>query len=366
MKTLSGMGVLGVAIFSGDVVTNDAFPASLQTARAADPFRGRRSPDGTIRIAGMEFSHPKWSRTIRALERAFEDPFRGTRRRRYFPPGMLSSDAEAEAGRRAIEGAGLTRDRIDALLVQSFLPDEIQPQNAALVAHKLGLSNLPSWGVDSICNSPIAQLQVACALVASGQAEHVLCVHSAAYSRVQDPGSSCTFQDADMAAAFVVGPSPGSRIDCAWRTDGRLHAAIRLHWAVPQNEGVRRYWQPSRERLMVGWDEALQAQVMGELEGYTVTVCGEALARANMKIDDIDVFISHHPNAWFGAFMADALGLRDGIVFDTFEEYAVINSATLTSSIYEALRARRIERGSRVLLFGPGAGYTYGAAAMVW
>ncbi|HWL88731.1 MAG TPA: hypothetical protein VNO21_23170, partial [Polyangiaceae bacterium] len=267
MKRISDIGVLGIALFSGDVVENSAFPEALKAARAPDPFRGRRSDDGTIRIAGMEFTHPKWSRTIRAIERAFDDPFRGSRRRRYFPAHMLPSDAEAEAGKRAIADAGLTGDRIDALLLQSFLPDEIQPSNPALVAHKMGLSNLPSWGLDSLCNSPISQLQVAAALIASGQAEHVLCVHSAPYSRVRDPSSSLTFQEGDMAAAFVVGPSPGTRLHFAWRTDGRLHPAIRVAWAIPQNAPPRRFWEPSQERLMNVWRDDLQAEVMGELEG---------------------------------------------------------------------------------------------------
>ena len=365
MKRLTDIGVLGVGIWSGDVVTNDAFPESMKAAPAADPFKGRRGDDGSIQIAGMHFSHPKWTRTIGAIERAFVDPFRGTRRRRYFPKDCRSSDAEASAAKLAIADAGIDVGDLDALIVQSFLPDEIQPANFALVAHKLGFTRGPSWGVDSICNSPVSQLQFAASFIAAGQAERVLCVHSAAYSRVQDPGSTTSFQDGDMAAAFVVGPSNGTTIDCSWRTDGRLHAAIKLAWLTPSHAS-RAYWQPSTERLMYTWRDDLQVEVMGELEKNAVTVCEEATKRAGFALSDVDLFISHHPNAWFGEFMSDALGLPNGVVFDTFEEYGVINSATLTCSLHEARRAGRTPKGARVLLFGPGAGYTYGPAAVRW
>jgi 3-oxoacyl-[acyl-carrier-protein] synthase-3 len=361
------IGILGMGLWEGQVITNDYYgDRYLKSAAVKDPYRGNRSDDGTIRIAGMVFTPDRYARTIKAIEESFNDPFRGARRRRIFPHDLKVSDAETEAARKAIADAGLTPADIDAVLVQSFLPDQFQPKNSALIAHNLGIRHAPAWEIDSICNSALIHLTVGSSLIQSGFGRHVLCVQSTAYSRVSDPTSSTNVQDADLASAFVLGPSPGTEIAVSWRTDGRLHGAIRLQWATPGDVPPARWWERTPEKLLIRFDAALQEQVMAEIAGNATTVCQEALGRAGMRHDDLDLFIAHQPMSWNRAFMEDVLELRDGVAFDTFEEYACINSVGIPASIYEARRSGRLRRGSRVLLFGPAAGYTYAAAAIRW
>jgi 3-oxoacyl-[acyl-carrier-protein] synthase III len=364
---IQDIGILGMGLWKGEVISNDRFASTHVTgSEVKDPYRGQRSDDGTIRIAGMEFTSDRYARTIAALERSFLDPCRGTQRRRYFPTDLKVSDAESEAARNAIADAGLTPADVGAVLVQSFLPDVIQPKNAALVAHNLGIHNAPAWEVDSICNSALTHVTVGSSLIMSGLARHVLCVQSTAYSRVSDPSSSSAIQEGDMASAFVLGPSAGTRMACSFRTDGRLHAAINLHWGPPAGSPQRRWWEPSQERLLIGFEPTLQQQVMGEIAGNALTVCTEALQRAEMRRGDLDLFIAHQPMSWNRAFMEDVLDLADGVAFDTFEEYASINSAGIPASVHHARLEGRIKKGSKVLLFGPAAGYTFSAIAIKW
>jgi len=360
------VGIVGTGIWEGPIVENDRFTELLDRHAVKDPFRGHRDDSGTVRIAGMEFTRERDPRTLAAIEKSFADPFRGTRRRRFFPDGMKVSDAETEAARNAIADAGLSPSDIDAVLVQSFLPDEMHPKNAALIAHNLGIQRAPAWEVDSICNSVITQMTVGSSMITAGFARHVLCVQSVAYSRVSDPGSSSTVQEADMAAAFVLGPVPSSVIGFSWRTDGRLHGAIKLEWTTPHGQPPRKYWQRSEERFLIRFDPELQPQVMGELRDYARTVCFEALDRAGLRVDQLDAFVSHQPMSWYSAFMSESLGLREDVSFDTFEEYASINSVSISASLHHARREGHVGNGTNLLLFGPAAGYTYGAAAIRW
>lgn len=365
-RPLHDVAVIGTGLWEAPAIGNDQLDIEVDRRRAKDPYRGREDASGTVKIAGMELAADRYGRTIAAIRRAFDDPYRGTVRRRFFPPDLKVSEAEAAAARNALRDAGLEAKDVDALLVQSFLPDEIQPKNAALVAHALGIRKALAWGVDTICNSVVSQMHAAAALIVSGQAEHVLCVVSAAYSRVADPGASSTVQEADMAGAFVVAARPGKRMDFAWSVDGRLHAAIRLQWEAFTGSSRRLWWQPSAERLVIRFDPELQQHVMGEIADRARAVCDEALTRAGIRLDEIDLFLSHQPMAWYGAFMADVLGLRDGVVFDTFEEYGCINSAGIATSLHEARRAGRLRDGTRALVFSPAAGYTFGAAVVRW
>lgn len=366
-KPLRDVAVIGSGLWEAPAIGNDAFPqVALAERPARDPYRGRPDAHGVVRIAGMELDAARFGRTLGAIQRAFDDPFRGTVRRRYLPPDMRVSEAEADAARRAIADAGLEADQIDAILVQSFLPDEVQPKNAALIAQALGIHRAMAWGVDTICNSVISHLHAAASLIVAGQAEHVLCVVSAAYSRVADPGASSTIQEADMAGAMVLARRPGRRMDFAWRVDGSLHGAIKLAWDAPTGAASRAWWQPSREQLVIRFDPELQSRVMGEVAQHARSVCEEALGRAEMRLDDVEVFLSHQPMVWYREFIADLLGLRDGVVFDTFEEYGCVNSAGISTSLHHARKAGRLVEGTRALVFSPAAGYVYGAAAVRW
>lgn len=361
------VGILGTGLWDGPAIGNEHFGEAIDTrTEVRDPFKGRRADDGTVSIAGLEFSPDKHPRTLAAIERAFLDPYRGARRRRFFPRDMRVSDAETEAARKALADAGLQPSDVGALLVQSFLPDEIQPKNGGRIAFNLGITNAPSWELDSICNSAVTHWTVGSSLVASGAARHVLCVQSVAYSRVSDPGSSSAVQEADLASAFVIGPSPGSSMAFSWRTDGRLHSATTLQWSPQTGDTPRRYWERSKEALFIRFDQAQQSQVMADLRRYAPVVCAEALARAEMRMEEIDVFISHQPMVWHRAFIEEVLGLREGVAFDTFEEYANVNSCSIPASLHHARLASRVPRGAKVLVFGPAAGYTYAAAALRW
>jgi 3-oxoacyl-[acyl-carrier-protein] synthase-3 len=105
---------------------------------------------------------------------------------------------------------------------------------------------------------------------------------------------------------------------------------------------------------------------MSEVGDHAKKVCGRALWSAEAQMDDIDVFVTHHPMNWFVAFMEDTLGLKDGITVSTFEDYASVNLACVPASLARGVREGRIAPGKRVLLFCPGAGYTYGAAVIRW
>lgn len=186
------IGIVGVGLWDAEPVTNEHFGARETNAPVRDPYKGRKADDGSIQIAGLTLTPASHPRTIAAVAHAFADPHRGTRKRRFFPRDLKVSEAETEAARRAI------------------------PKNAAIICHNLGINQALAFEVDSICNSSISQLITGSSLILSGFAKHVLCVQSVAYSRVTDPTSSSSVQEADMASAFVIGPHR----EHAWHSDG--------------------------------------------------------------------------------------------------------------------------------------------------
>jgi 3-oxoacyl-[acyl-carrier-protein] synthase III len=365
---IKDIGIVGTGIWEGEPVCNPPLrdSASPRADKVTDPFRGRRGADGVVRIAGMELTVERHPRTVAAIERNFTDPYRCSRRRRLFPRDLDISDAEAEVGRKAMADAGIGPEDVGALLVHSFLPDCINPKNSALVAHKLGIRWAPAWEIESACNSVLAHITVGSMLIQTGFARHVLCIQSAAYSRISDLGTSSSIQEADLATAFVLGPSPGSEISYAWATDGELHDAIRLEWGQPMSSVTRRWWEPSQESLLIRFDEVLQARVMGDFEAHIKRVSDEAMTKAGMGYDELAILIPHQGMSWMRPLMEDILGVREGVGFDTFEEFGNVNSPGIASCLHEARQLNRLKRGTKLLIAAPGAGYTYAAVAMRW
>jgi len=157
--------------------------------------------------SGIETRHFAMSQ----LDEAFSvDP--NTLHRRF---SQNAPEVAAAAARKAIAEAGLQTQAIDALII-STCTGYLCPGLTSYVSEKLGLrSNIHLTDlVGHGCGAAMPNLQLANALIKSGEAERVLCICveicSAAFYLDNDPGvliSACLFGDA--AGAVVVGKEPG-------------------------------------------------------------------------------------------------------------------------------------------------------------
>src|SRR5690606_36801270 len=62
----------------------------------------------------------------------------GIRERRIAAEDQASSDLAVEAGRRALEAAGVTADQLDLIIVATVTPDMMFPATACLLQDRLG------------------------------------------------------------------------------------------------------------------------------------------------------------------------------------------------------------------------------------
>lgn len=357
------IGILGTGLWEGPVVENHKITVADGVHR--DPFKGQRGDDGLVRIAGLELHPQRHRRALAQIEQSYKDPYRGTVRRRICPRSVPPSEMEADAARRALADAGLQPGDVDAVLVQSFLSDHLQPKNASRLCALLGVHRALALNVDTLCNSAASQVLLGAALIQSRQARRVLCVQSTVFSCVADPGTSAAVQEADMASALLLGEVRGARLACSSHVEGRLHGAVRLDWAVPEGAAAgRRYYEPPVERMAILFDAGLKAEAMRDMAARAAPLCQEALARAELDIKGVGAFVCHQPLSWACALFADVLGLPDGVAIDVFPEYANIGSCSIAAGLHHARQAGRLGGGQALLLFAPAAGATYLAMAL--
>ena len=91
-----------------------------------------------------------------------------------------------------------------------------------------------------------------------------------------------------------------------------------------------------------------------------------ALAEAGFAAADVDVFIPHQTNKHVIQKLADHIGYKVDKIPDVLSRHGSLSTAVIPVSLSMALDEGRLKSGDRVLMTAYGAGFTFGAAALVW
>jgi 3-oxoacyl-[acyl-carrier-protein] synthase III len=273
----------------------------------------------------------------------------GIRERRYAAPGQRTSDLARDAGRIALENAGLDAAELDMVLVATATADEITPAAAPLVAHELGAVRAAAFDVGAACSGSIAALAHATSWIEAGRARHVLVIGAEILTRFLDPEDRRTSPIfGDGAGAIVVSLDADGQIGpFVFGADGSRVGAIRA----------------TRERgfiEMEGHETFLQAV-------HRLSTSTEEVADlAGLTLADIDLFVYHQANSRILTAVAERLELPSERVFDCIAELGNTSAASVPLALDVAVRDGAIQPGSLVLLGAIGAGLSWGATVVRW
>jgi 3-oxoacyl-[acyl-carrier-protein] synthase-3 len=92
----------------------------------------------------------------------------------------------------------------------------------------------------------------------------------------------------------------------------------------------------------------------------------QALNRAGLTVDDINLLIPHQANARIIDAASRRLGIGEDLVFSNVERYGNTSAASIPVALCEALEQGRVSPGDTIVLAGFGAGLTWGAAVWKW
>ena len=137
----------------------------------------------------------------------------GIHARHFAERDVSSSDLALQASLRALEAAGRQAQDIDLIIVATSTPDMVFPSTAAILQHKLGITNgCPVFDVQAVCSGFVYALTVADAMIRSGAANRVLVVGSEVFSRILDFNDRTTcvlFGDGAGAVVLEASDQPG-------------------------------------------------------------------------------------------------------------------------------------------------------------
>ena len=276
----------------------------------------------------------------------------GIRARHFAAPDVASSDLAAEAGRRAIEAAGIKATDLDLIIVATSTPDMVFPSTATMVQNKLGTAGCPAFDVQAVCSGFIYALTVADSMIRAGSAKTALVIGAEVFSRILDfkDRTTCVLFG-DGAGAVVIGASDQPGI---LATDIHADGKHRDILCVPGHvSGGNVLGDPVLK--MDG--QAVFKLAVGVLE----ETARASLAKAGLQDSDIDWLIPHQANIRIMQSTAKKLKMPAEKVVVTVDQHGNTSAASIPLALDVAVRDGRIQRGQRLMLEGVGGGFTWGS-----
>jgi len=274
----------------------------------------------------------------------------GIRERRHLNGSVTLTDLALDACQMALADAGREAAEVDHIIVATFTPDRLMPGLAPKLANLLGTNGAGAIDVNAACAGFLYGLDQTAALIESGRAKLALVVGAEALSRVTDQhdrGTAILF--ADGAAAVVV------------TADDFEHGCSPFVLASDGEHGDLLYAERDERLLRMEGQEVYRHAVERMVEATA-----EALQRAGLTVDDVDVLIVHQANQRIIDAAARRLGVPEEKVFANVETIANTSSASIPLALHHAELAGRLKPGDTVALAAFGGGFVWGAGVLKW
>jgi 3-oxoacyl-[acyl-carrier-protein] synthase-3 len=261
--------------------------------------------------------------------------------------GGTVSTLAIDAGRRALERAGLAPEQVDLLVLATCTPDLAVPATSAAVHFALGLSG-GAFDVNAACAGFVYALVAAHGAVSCGAAHRVLVIGADCVSLLTDPDDRATaVLFADGAGAVVLEPSDDDGLLAVdFGVDGSAHDLLTCaHGGYMEMEGKEVFRRAVRT---------------------TVDSASRALERANLTPDDVALFVPHQANLRIIEAVASRLGVPMQRVAVVVDRTGNTSSASVPLALADASDAGRLRPGDHVLMSGFGAGMTWASTVVRW
>lgn len=284
----------------------------------------------------------------------------GIKTRHWAGKDIATSHIAAEAGRQALERAGVHASELDRIIVGTSTADYPNIPSSCNVQKLLG-ATCPVGDIVAACAGFIYALDYGIRLVATG-CKYVLVIGADVKSRFT--------RRSDKIFLPIFSDGAGAVLLTACNKDEGF-IAIDL-WA--DGIGFTNLYVPAGGSAMPASHETVDA----DLHGTFMTMSGKELAenaavkmtelskeiceRNDLSIADIDVFIPHQANYYIMKKVAAGLGLPKEKVEVSISYAGNCIAGTVPVTLNQAFENGKLTPGAIILMTAAGAGYTGGAA----
>lgn len=284
----------------------------------------------------------------------------GIKERRWIPEGssLRTSDLALFASEKALEKAGWKANDLDCIILATQTSDVYIPGAAPILQWKLGLETTPCIDIRQQCAGFLYGLPIADSFIKSGLYSKILLT----CAEVQSLGIDISTQGRDMSVLFADGAGSVCLeavetdndigvISSVLHTQGEHYKNIILDLSV----GYKEEWIKKGKH----WPQMNGRAVFIHAVKRLPEVAKEVLEKANMSINEIDMFIFHQANKRINDLVGKKIEIPPEKMFDNIKLYGNTTAATIPIALDEALD--RYPNTKTIMFLGYGAGENWGA-----
>jgi len=287
----------------------------------------------------------------------------GIRQRHIAAAEQATSDLAIEAGKRALEDAGVKPEDVDLVIVATCTPDVLLAATACTVQTKLGCVKAAAFDLTAACSGFVYGMEVASALIASNVYNTVLLIGAETLSRIVDweDRNTCVLFG-DGAGAVVLQPVQ----DGFGLLGTHLGAEAGMELLRIPAGGTR---CPASLQTVENREHFLYMNGQ-EVYKFAVKVMGEAsvkaLQDAGLSPEQVDWLVPHQANIRIIQAAAKRLKMPMDKVVVNVDCYGNTSAASIPLALDEAYRAGKFKTGDLIVMVGFGAGLTWASSVIKW
>ncbi len=286
----------------------------------------------------------------------------GIRQRHLVDEGEATSQMAIAASEDALREAGIRARDLDLIIMATSSPDYLTPPVSSQVQHALGAKDVGAFTLVAGCPGFVYGLATAQQFIASGAYNNILVIGAELISRFVDWNDRATcvlFGDGAGAVVVQAADEPSGVLSFVLGSDG----SGAEHLILPAGGSL----MPTSQETL---DQGLHLLRMNgkQVFRFATRVLGRALdqaiEKAGLTTDDIDLFIPHQANARIIESAARHVGLPPEKVFVNIEKYGNTSAASIPIALCEALEQGRASVGDTLAFVAFGAGLTWASAVV--
>jgi 3-oxoacyl-[acyl-carrier-protein] synthase-3 len=288
----------------------------------------------------------------------------GIRERRVVGPGESTSTLSTEAGRRALEQAGLAPTEIDLIILATCTPDRPFPATACTVQANLSIPRAAAFDVVAACSGFVYGLSVATSMIRSGAARNVLFIAADIFTHYinwNDRNTCVLFGDG--AGAVVLQPSEEryGQLSSVLGASGKDEDLMAVDAGGTRMPATAELLEQGRQYVYMNGREIFKLAVRGMGDSSA-----QAIAEAGLTKDDIALVLPHQANLRIIEATAKRLDMPMERVFVNLDRYGNTSAATIPIALAEAVAQGRVNDGDYLLLTAFGGGLTWASSVIRW
>jgi 3-oxoacyl-[acyl-carrier-protein] synthase III len=251
-------------------------------------------------------------------------------------------------------------DRVDAVIAATSTADYVFPSLAAQIQIGAGLTHAGAFDVGAACAGFPYAINIATALVTSGQAREVLVVGGEVMTKALDytDRSTCILFGDGAGAALIAPADDTSYVErCSYGSDGeggKFLYRTNIRHDIDGREDDTGFLRQSGSDVYKWAVRRISQAILELLEG------------AGVGPDDVDWFVPHSANLRIVEALCARTGITRERTLTSIETYGNTSTASIPLALQPAIDDGRVKRGDRILMYGFGGGLVHAGTLLRW